>query len=498
MTLIACTPSTRRTPDDTLVLAIETPMTTADPRYAITNYDEKLGKLVAPGLTTVETPTSEAQMLLASKIDYGPDNTVDVTLRDAQFSDGNPLTADDVARTYSTVLDDKCGSPDRTRFAERFSKVEVISDHVVRFHLQQPLGTFVTDITFGIISFHGVPPGECRPPEVIGAGPYVLRELTSYHAKLDANPHAFAKPAVAHLEIRFVQDASARLLMLVGGSLDLLQNSARADLVDDIALRPRVHVSAGPSLLLTYLMFNNEHPVLKDVRVREAIALAIDRNAIIAAKFSGRAVPATGLLPPSHWAYAADVPRWDHDVARANQLLDEAGLKRGPDGIRVHLVYKTSADAFRITVARLLAQQLRDVGLDVEVRAFEFGTFFADIKKGNFEIASMQTSPITEPDFYFFYFNSVRIPDDKDPDAGNRWRYRNAEVDRLTVDGRREMDRGKRIEIYKQVQRLVARDLPIVPLWHEDNVVLSNVDVQGYTISPNAGLFGLVTARKSW
>ena len=473
-------------------------MSTADPRYAITNYDEKLGKLVAPGLTTVETPTAEAAPLLAAQIDYVDGLTVDVTLRDAQFSDGSPVTADDVARTYSTVLDPKCEAQFQKQFDERFTKVEAISDRVVRFHLKQPLGTFVTDITFGIISFHGVPPGECRPPQVIGAGPYVLRELTSYHAKLDANPHAFTKPAVPHLEIRFVQDASARLVMLVGGSLDLLQNSARADLVDDIALRPRVRVNTGPSLLLTYLMLNNENPVLKDVRVREAIALAIDRKAIVAAKFSGRAVLATGLLPPTHWAYAADVPHWDHDVARANQLLDEAGLRRGPDGIRQHFVYKTSADPFRITVARLIAQQLGDVGLDVEVRAFEFGTFFADIKNGNFEIASMQTSPITEPDFYFFYFNSVRIPDQKDPNAGNRWRYRNADVDRLTVDGRREMDRGKRIEIYKEVQRLVARDLPIVPLWHEDNVVLSNVDVQGYTISPNAGLFGLVTARKSW
>ena len=232
--------------------------------------------------------------------------------------------------------------------------------------------------------------------------------------------------------------------------------------------------------------------------MREAIALALDRPAIVNAKLGGRAVLATGLLPPAHWAYNADVPHWDRDLARANQLLDDAGFRRGPDGIRLRLVYKTSADAFRITLARLIAAQLSDVGISVEVRAFEFATFFADIKKGNYDIATMQTTPITEPDFYFFYFNSERIPDTKDPDGGNRWRYRNAEVDRLTEAGRRETDRAKRIEIYGQVQRDVARDLPIIPLWNEDNVVLSNVDVQGYAISPNAGFFGLVTARKSW
>jgi peptide/nickel transport system substrate-binding protein len=497
--LIACTPQTRRTPDDTLVLAIETPMTSADPRYAITNYDEKLGKLIAPGLTTVETATAEAELLLAAKIDHPDDLTVDVTLRpDARFSDGSPVTADDVARTYMTVMDPKCGSLFQKNLEERFVRIQAVDDRVVRFVLKQPLGTFLTDITFGVISFHGTPPGECRPAQIVGAGPYVLRELTSYTAHLDANPYAFAPPRVPHLEIRFVQDASARLLMLVGGSLDLLQNAARPDLVDDIALRPRVQVHSAPSLLLTYMLINNEHPQLRDVRVREAIALAIDRRAIVDAKLGGRAVLATGLLPPAHWAYNADVPHWDHDLARANRLLDEAGLPRGKDGVRLHLIYKTSADAFRITLARLIAAQLADVGLDVEVRAFEFATIFADIKKGNYDIASMQTTPITEPDFYFFYFNSERIPDARDPDGGNRWRYRSAEVDRLTTAGRHESDRAKRIALYAQIQRLVATDLPIVPLWHEDNVVLSNVDVQGYTISANAGLFGLVTARKSW
>ena len=110
----------------------------------------------------------------------------------------------------------------------------------------------------------------------------------------------------------------------------------------------------------------------------------------------------------------------------------------------------------------------------------------------------MQTSPITEPDWYHFYFNSGRIPNPQDKDGGNRWRYRNPEVDRLLEAGRHESDRAKRIEIYGEVQRQIARDLPVVPLWHEDNVVLSNVDVQGYAISPNGSLFGLVAARKSW
>jgi len=135
-------------------------------------------------------------------------------------------------------------------------------------------------------------------------------------------------------------------------------------------------------------------------------------------------VLATGLLPPSHWAYNGDVPRWPHDLARARALLDEAGYRPGPDGVRLRLTYKTSADAFRVAVAHVLAAQLAEVGIAVEVRPFEFATFFADIKKGDYQMATMQTTPITEPDFYYAYFHSSRIPDASDPDAQNRDRLR--------------------------------------------------------------------------
>jgi peptide/nickel transport system substrate-binding protein len=284
--------------------------------------------------------------------------------------------------------------------------------------------------------------------------------------------------------------------MLVGGTADVVQNNVRMDLVDEIAERPRVRATSSPSVILTYLMMNNEDPVMRDLRVREAIALALDRPAIIAAQFEGRAVLAAGLLPPMHPAFDPDIPRWTRDLPRANALLDAAGLRRGPDGVRAHVVYKTSSDAFRVTVARVIASQLAEVGLDVEVRAFEFATFFADIKKGSFQIATMQTSEITGPDYYYPYFNSERIPTPSDPEGNNRWRYRNADVDRLTEAGRHELDAGKRRVIYDEVQRIVARDLPIIPLWHEDNVVLTNVDIEGYTTAPNARFGGLVGARK--
>jgi peptide/nickel transport system substrate-binding protein len=394
-------------------------------------------------------------------------------------------------------MSDRCNSLYQQGFTERYAKVEALGAKRVRFHLKQPLATFRTDIDFGIISFHGLPPHTCRVAHVIGAGPYVVRELTSRHVLLDRNPYYFGTPAkLPHVEIKFVPDDSARLLMLVGGSIDLLQNASRPDLVGDIAARPRVRVATSPSVLLTYMLINNDDAVLRDLRVREANALAIDRKAIVAAKYGGRAELATGLLPAQNWAYDGDVPRWSYDPARARRLLDEAGHPPDASGVRLHLVYKTSANAFRLDLARLIARQLGRVGIAVEVRSFEFATFFADVKQGNYQIATMQSPPLTEPDFFRWFFHSSNIPDAEHKDRSNRWRYRSPEVDRLSDAGRRELDPARRKAIYAELQRLTATDLPIIPLWHEDNVVLSNVDVQGYVATPNAGFDGLVSTTK--
>ena len=163
----------------------------------------------------------------------------------------------------------------------------------------------------------------------------------------------------------------------------------------------------------------------------------------------------------------------------------------------MRLVYKTSADAFRVSIARVLAGQLAKVGIAVEVRSFEFATFFADIKKGNYQIATMQSPEITETDFYFWFFHSSRFPSPTDPDGSNRWRYANPDMDRLVEAGRAELDVPKRKALYAAAQHIAAFDLPIIPLWHEDNVVLSNVDVKGYQIVPNARFVGLIGVSKS-
>jgi peptide/nickel transport system substrate-binding protein len=500
--LAACEPRQRRTPDDTLVVLFEAAAKTADPRYALSAYDAKLSRLVAPGLVTVDSEDMAPRPLLAEKIEQEDELNWLVTVRaDARFSDGKPLLAEDVAWTFETVLAKDSDSLWHKGFSERFSAVEVVDARTVRFKLREPLATFMTDLDMGIIAKHGAgKDGKYPGGRVLGAGPYRVDEISSARVVLRANPYWHGgKPGSPTIVIKNVRDAAARLIMLAGGSADLSQNAFRYDLIDDVLARERVKEVRHTSNILTYMLLNNEDPILKDPKVRRAMALALDRQTIVDHKFAGRAVLATGLLPPDHWCYAA-VPQIPYDPAAAKRLLDEAGYP-DPDGSegpkpRFSLVYKTSADQFRVAIARVIASQLGKVGIKVEVRPFEFATFFADIKKGTYQIATMQTSDITEPDLLYTYFNSDRIPSAKDPNANNRWRYRNALVDELTAKGRRVSARAERIKLYADVQRQLAADLPIIPLWHEDNVAIVNSDVVDFVVLPNARLSGLATAKK--
>lgn len=498
-----CQARDRRTPDDTLVMLVEARFTSLDPRYFESNHDIKLSRLVAPGLTSVEQPSLEPRPLLAERIIRRDERTVDVVIKPGfRFSDGTPLTADDVAFTYMSALDPAMKSPVQRGFAERFASVEALDARTARFHLVAPLATFESDIDFGIVSARAArrSGGRFPPGRVIGAGPYMIESFHPDEVRLVRNPRwPLEPPPIPRIRARAVPDSNARALMMVGGSADFTQNSIRLDLVDDLAGRERLHLASGPSALFTYLMMNNRDPILADVRVRRAIAHAIDRERVLRSKLNGRAVLATGLLPPGHWAYSGEVTRYPYDPDRARALLDEAGYP-DPDGAgprpRMKLVYKTSSEQFRRALARIWAAELGEVGIAVEVQSFELQTFFQDIKKGRYQLASMQTAPIAEPDMFLTLFHSSRIPTAADPDMHNRWRYVNRRVDELTERGRRALDREERRRIYAEVQKILADDLPVIPLWHEDNLTLMNVDVTGYRLYPSASFWGLLTTHK--
>jgi peptide/nickel transport system substrate-binding protein len=291
-------------------------------------------------------------------------------------------------------------------------------------------------------------------------------------------------PGIERVVVKFLPDSNVRFLELSKGSVNFVLNGVDPRLLPVVLENERLVMEEAAGSNASYLGFNLRDPVLSDVRVRRAIALAIDREAIVRTLWEGHADPANSLLAPGFWAHADGIPPVRHDPSGAKRLLDSAGY-RDPDGDgptpRFRLTYKTSQNELRRQIAAVIQEQLRQVGIAVEIRSFEWGTFFSDIRKGNFQLYSLTWVGIQDPDIYHYAFHSSQIP----PQGANRGGYRNPELDRLVTEGRREPSRRKRKEIYRKVQVLLARDLPVFPLWINRNILVRDRRLSGFVITPD-------------
>jgi peptide/nickel transport system substrate-binding protein len=253
-----------------------------------------------------------------------------------------------------------------------------------------------------------------------------------------------------------------------------------ADMVYALAKRPDLLVESAPGTVLNYLTFNVQDAVLRDVRVRQAIAFSMNRPLIVHSLWRDHARLAESLLPPEHWAWTGDVQQYPYDPAKANSILDAAGWKRAKDGVRFRLAMKTSTDETSRLLAMILQQELREVGIALEVRSFEFATFFSDVTKGAFQMYTLRWLGGNEDPDIFHTFDSHRFP----PHGTNRGRYVNTELDTLIREAGGSGDQAQRRKDYVRVQQILAAELPSINLWYLDAVLvhtrrLGNIQISG-------------------
>jgi peptide/nickel transport system substrate-binding protein len=267
-------------------------------------------------------------------------------------------------------------------------------------------------------------------------------------------------------------------------------NGVPPDVVPLFELDERFRVVTETGSNYVYLGLNLEDPVLADVRVRRALALALDRERLVATLWRGLGAVTETMLPPGHWARADDLPPLPHDPDAARALLDAAGFA-DPDGDgprpRLTLTYKTSTDETALLQAQILQAMAAEAGIALEIRSLEFATFFADIQRGIFQVFSLTRTGVEDPDLYALLFHSRNVP----PAGANRGRYRNPELDRLLEAGGRHADPGARRPYYLEVQRILARDLPYISLFTKTNVAVMPASLAGYRHYPSGELLSL-------
>ncbi len=473
---------------DLLTVAIDVGPGSLDPRLGSDESSRRVQQLLYNGLVRFNAHGDPEGDLAASW--ENPDPLVYLLhLRpEVRFQDGRPLTSEDVRYTIESILNDEVPSFLKGDLAV-IRAIETPDPSTIRFTLKEPSAPFLSNLNLKILPKGAGPSAGSHP---VGTGPF---RLVRYRKDQDLLFEAFdgyfeGKPGVRRLRLKIVPEATSRQQELLKGSVDLVINDLNPDQVENLRKSDRLRVLTSPSNSTTYLGFNLEDPILKDSRVRQAVAFAIDRDRMIEVLLHGLARPATGLLPPDHWAYEGEVETYPHDPQRAARLLDAAGYP-DPDGPgpapRFRLTYKTTTQQQAREQASVFQEQLRAVGIELEIRSFEWGTFYDDIKAGRFQIFSLQWTEILDPDVYRMRFGSVFEP----PAGFNRGRYRNPEVDRLLEEGTRGASKEERRRVYSRIQRILAEEVPYVCLWHKSNAAVLSRRVRGFSLTP-AGDFSVL------
>jgi len=477
---------------NTVIVIIENSPTNLDPRVGLDAQSERIGELLFDSLVRRDEQFQLQPFLADSWEIVDPQTYVFHLHPGVRFHNRQPLTSRDVKWTFDSLLSGKIRSSKAATY-NKIASIDAPDETTVIFHLREPMASLLWNLSDGAIGIVPYGSGEDFSQHPIGSGPF--RFVSAQQDKdvvIERNPDYWAMQAhLERVEFKVIPDATTRALELRKHSADVAINSLTADTVLALRKDPGLTVMQAPGTIYSYLALNLRDPVLKDVRVRQAIAYAIDVGPIIHYLLRNQAQPAYSILPPEHWAYDGDVERYAHDPARARALLEEAGYPVR-SGVRFHVTMKCSSDDATRLMAVVLQQQLREVGIALDIRSFEFATFFSDITKGAYQIHSLRwIGGNQDPDIFEYVFDTASFP----PKRANRTFFSDPRVDELIKEGRTTLDQNKRKIIYDEIQRIIAQQLPYINLWYLDNVLIHTNRVRGITLGAAGNYDFLKTAE---
>jgi peptide/nickel transport system substrate-binding protein len=478
-----------------LQVDIGTAPTELDPRLATDAISSRIDELIYEPMVRLDR-SGWPVGILTERVERSSDTRLIFHLRRGiHFSDGRQLTARDVVYTYRSILDPATHSS-KAAGLRQMESIEALDNYTVILTTRGPYAAALELATYDVIPDRSALPGPegrdwlgrgstIAPP---GTGPF--RPIRFGHdaavvlgRNLYRGHDLRSAPGIV---FKIVPDATVRALELTEGICDFAENDAvQPDLIPYLAAQPGLRVDKSPGLFFQHLVFNFRDARLRDVRLRRAIAYAIDRNAIVHSMLRDAARTATGMLPPENWAYESDVLRYPYNPAASRRMLEAAGYVPGEQ--RLHFVYKTTPEGRRL--AEAIQAMLKRIGITVDIHTNEWATFFSDLRSGNFDLAASQISAMA-PEEYFLFLDSRMMP----PYGNDRGAYEDPQMDRLLETAQVTLDSGRRRMLYSAVQKLAASDLPYVPLWWMDTVTVMTRRIAGFEPYPNGNLISLANA----
>jgi len=477
----ACTqqhPSTQLNRDIVFAIA-QTPLN-LDPRYATDAASERVNRLIYQSLVDFDAQ-SKPVASLASWIEVNP-SEYRFTLNKprAPFHNRTPLNASDVKATYDSLATLK-DSPHTAEFAN-IKNIDVTDDDTVVFHLKKADSHFPAKLIIGILPADLIAKNQDFSRQPMGNG---ALKFMAWQSKLTLQRVKDGQ----QISLLEVKDPTVRVLKLLHGEVDLLQGELPPELVKYLQSKSEITVKTCVGANFSYLGLNMQDPVLQSLKVRQAIAYALDRKQIIQKAMIQHSREADMILPPEHYTnygtnYGANhrtgkqsLMTYDYNPELAKQLLLEAGVS-----LPLKLVYKTSTDAQRVRFATIMQAQMQPAGIELEIRSLDWGTFFEDVKQGNFQLYGLTWVGIKTPDIYVKAFGSKSIP----PNGFNRGRYADAELDAMLAN-----------ENWQAGTTRIHNQLPYIPLWYEAQFAAFNKNIINYAPKPDGNWDDLATIKRS-
>lgn len=416
--------------------------------------------------------------------------------RDIRWTDGTPLTADDVEFTYKLMVDPN--TP--TAYAEDYLAVKEFKrtgEYTFEVRYDKPFARALVTWAHAILPRHLLEGQDllktplARKP--VGAGPYMLKEWTSgTRLVLTANPDYFEGRAyIDEVVMRIIPDQSTQFMELKSGNLDVINLSPQQYLLQTSEqawasnFRKFQYLSSG----YAFLGYNLKSPLFKDVRVRRALLHAIDKDEIVRGVLLGLGMATGGPYKPGTWAFDDTIPSNEFNPAKARRLLAEAGwTRKSPDGLLVDArgrpfaftILTNQGNSQRIKAAIIIQSRLKDLGITVEIRTVEWAAFIKEfVDKGRFDAVLLSWNILQDPDLYDVWHSSKA-----EPGGLNFVGFKNAELDALLERGRRLLDQEKRKPIYDRIQQILHEQQPYCFLYVPMALPMVNARVMGIEPAP--------------
>jgi peptide/nickel transport system substrate-binding protein len=418
-----------------------------------------------------------------------------------KFHDGTPLDAQAVVFTFQRLIEAKHPHVyyDVIPYAPDYQdivRVRSAGPLTVVFELREPSAVFLANLTMfpaSIVSPAAVKKlGKRFGDAPVGTGPFrFVRWTRDQELVLAAFDHWRGRPQLDHLIFVPVVEGAVRAEQLERGEVHLVDDLPPSEFAA-LAERPDLVVQRQLGMNVGYLTMQTEKPPLNLLKVREAIALAIDKRRLIDVAYSGQGQAAVSILPPSMWAWHDGLVDRPHDIQRAKALLAEAQREGGfALPLKLDLFVMKGARPYMQQpqeTAIFIKQSLQPIGIEARIVINEMSLHIQRLSRGEHQLGLIGwTTDNCDPDnFLYPLLDSDNI---NDTGGNNNSRYRNAEFHALLFDARRELDRERRKQLYRRAQELVFRDVPVLPLVHTDVRVAQRRELVGYKLHPSAAVW---------